>query len=119
MHGNGKSAIDLLNEIQRATEDVHVSASYFASILSKINNLAEEVKEAISEEMTKPGMHIMCRYYKGQHYNDYEDCTVCCSLHDDDYVSRDSCLNCSDFDLSDKGKKMVRDMLAESGNSVT
>lgn len=116
---HGKSAIDLLNEIQGVTADIHVSASYFESALSKIHNLAEEVKEAISEEMTKPGMHVMCRYYKGQHYNDYEDWTVCCSLRDDDYISRDACLNCRGFDLSDKGKEMVRDMLAESGNSVT
>jgi len=43
-----------------------------------------------------------CKHYKGMHENDYADCLVVCSLHDDDYVSISACQTCPDCELEMK-----------------
>jgi len=43
-----------------------------------------------------------CKHYKGLHENDYADCLVVCSLHDDDYVSISACQTCPDYELEMK-----------------
>lgn len=77
-----------------------ISELYTELMLAEDNLKSQiETNESINHNSV---VQSKCKHYKGQHDNNYNDCTVVCDLHNDDYVSRDYCCNCRDFEIKNK-----------------